>query len=164
VDSDHGNGFVVSHQAAVAAQPRERAFDDPASPNDLEATILVRALDDLDADRLSSKRTCELRPRIAAIGEELAQARVLPQRLLDQVGGAIAILRVGRDYLDREEMAFGVDDRVALDALCLLARIIADRVDRGPPFSVAFATCVSMIAAVGSGSRPHALRHSSSSA
>ena len=76
----------------------------------------------------------------------------------------MAVLRVGRDHLDCEQMAFGVDDGVALDALGLLARIIADRVDRGPPFSVAFATWVSMMPAVGSGSRPHALRHCSRSA
>src|SRR5262245_56404356 len=58
-------------------------------------------------------------------------------------------------------MAFRVDDGVALDALGFLARIIADRVDQGPPFSVAFATWVSMMAAVGSGSRPLAVRHCS---
>src|SRR5215470_15954499 len=44
------------------------------------------------------------------------------------------------------------------DALNFLARIIADRINGDPPFSVAFATCVSMIAAVGSTSRPQAPR------
>jgi len=51
-------------------------------------------------------------------------------------------------------VAFGVDEGVALNAFSLLARIIADRINGDPPFSVAFATCVSMIDAVGSPSRP----------
>src|SRR5689334_14800454 len=46
-------------------------------------------------------------------------------------------------------MPFDVDDRVSLDAFCLLARIIADR-SIEPPFLVGSATCVSMMAAVGS--------------
>lgn len=154
----HGQALVVGHQAAVAAEPGERTLDDPASANELEAAVLVSAFDDLDLDRFPGELACQLRPRIAAIGKQLAQTRVHAQRLLDQAGGAVAILRVGRDHLDGEQMAFGVDDGVALDALGLLARIIADRVDRDPPFSVAFATWVSMMPAVGSGSRPPALR------
>ena len=59
-------------------------------------------------------------------------------------------------------MAFRVDDGIALNAFNFLARIIADRTNGDPPFSVAFATCVSMIAAVGPGSRPQASRHLSS--
>ena len=47
-------------------------------------------------------------------------------------------------------MTFGVDEGVALNAFNFLARIIADRINGDPPFSVAFATCVSMIDAVGS--------------
>jgi len=154
----------VCHQAAVTAQPGECSLNHPASPNDLEAAVLVGAFDDLQLDRLPSQLTCQLRPSIAAIGEQLAQAWVLAQRLLDQVGGAIAVLRVGGDHLDGEQMAFGVDDGIALDALGFLARIIADRVDRDPPFSVAFATWVSMMAAVGSRSLPQASRHFSRSA
>jgi len=107
---------------------------------------------------------CQLWPGIATVGEQLAQARVLAQRLLDQVGGAIAILHVGGDHLDGEQMAFGVDNGIALDAFGFLTRIIADRVNRAPPFSVAFATCVSMMAAVGSRSRSQASRHCSRSA
>lgn len=69
VDGGHGQGFVVGHQAEVAAQPGERALDDPTAANELEAAVLVRAFDDLDLDRLTGELTCQLRRRIAAIGK-----------------------------------------------------------------------------------------------
>lgn len=110
--------------------------------NDLEATVLFSAFYDLDLDGLSGKLNCQLWPCVAAIGKQLARARVYAQRLLDQVGGAVAILRVGRDHLDCELMAFGVDYGVALYALGLLARIIPNRVDRGLPISGLFCNLV----------------------
>jgi hypothetical protein len=163
-DGGHGQSLVVGHEPPIAAQPREGALNDPTPADDLEAAVLVGSLDDLQGNGQPDDCTRELRPGIAAVGEYLAQPWELPQGLVNQTGSAIAILDVGRDHLDREEMAFGVDDRVALDALGFLARVVADRIDGGPPFSVAFATCVSMIAAVGSASRPQASRQLSSSA
>ena len=163
-DGGHGEGLVVGREPPVAAQPGKRSLDDPTAPDDLEAAVLVGPLDDLQGNGETGDRTGELRPGITAIGEDLGEPWTRPQCLLDQTGGAIAILDVGGNYLDREEVALGVDDRIALDALGFLARVVADRIDGGPPFSVAFATCVSMMAAVGSGSRPHASRHFSSSA
>jgi hypothetical protein len=149
----------VGHQTAIAAQPRECALDDPAATQDLEAAIPVGAFDDFQLDRQPDESIRKLRPGIAAVGEDLFQARIFLQRPLDQTGGAVAILDIGRDYLDREEVPLGVDESVALNAFDFLARIIADGINGGPPFSVAFATCVSMMAAVGSPSRPQASRH-----
>ena len=80
--------------------------------------------------------------------KDLFQARIFLERPLDQTSARVAIL----DILEREEVAFGVDEG-------MLARIVADRINGDPPFSVAFATCVSMIAAVGSLWRPQASRH-----
>jgi len=154
----------VGHEPPIAAQPREGALNDPAAADDLEAAVLVGPLDNLQYNGEPGDGTRELRPGITAVGEYCSQPWELLQRLFNQTGSAIAILDVGRDHLDREEMSFGVDDRVALDALGFLAGIVADRIDGGPPFSVALATCVSIIAAVGSASRPQASRHPSSSA
>ena len=50
-DGDHGEGFVVGHQTAIASQPRECALDYPAATQDLEAAILVGAFDDFQLDR-----------------------------------------------------------------------------------------------------------------
>ena len=48
-----------------------------------------------------------------------------------------------------QQQALGVYQDVALLALDLLARVIAMRVDRGPPFSAALTLWLSMIAALG---------------
>ena len=149
----------MRHQAAVAPQPRERPFDHPAAAHDLEATFLVGALDDLEIDGFASERCCELGSGVAAIGEDLRDPREQPACLADEIGGAIAILNIGRDHLNAEQKTYRVNERVAFDALGFLPGIIADRILAGPPFSVAFATCVSMIAAVGDASRPSASRH-----
>ena len=53
-----------------------------------------------------------------------------------------------------------VDEDVALLALDLLARIVAVRINAGPPFSALFTLWLSMIAAVGLASRSPCSRHS----
>ena len=121
--------------------------------------MLICAFHDFNLDRKTEERACKFWPGIAAVGENLFQSRIFPERLLDQTGGTVAILDIGRNYLEREEVAFRVDEGVALNAFSFLGRIIADRINGDPPFSVAFATCVSMIAAVGSRWRPQASRH-----
>jgi hypothetical protein len=50
--------------------------------------------------------------------------------------------------------ALRIDDEVALAPLDLLARIITHRVDRDPPFSADLTDWLSMIPALGLGSRP----------
>jgi hypothetical protein len=149
----------MRHQAAIAAQPRECALDHPTATQEFEATIFVGSFDDFQLDRQPDKRARELRPSIATVSEELFQSGIFLQRPLDQARSTVAILNISRNYLEREEVTFGVDEGVALNAFNFLARIIADRINGNPPFSVAFATCVSMIAAVGSPSRPQASRH-----
>lgn len=161
---DHGERFVVSRQATVAAQPRERALNHPASADDLEATILVSALHDLEVDRQMRDRRRDPRASVAAIGEDLLESRVFLDRLRHDDGSTVTVLRARRDHLDGDQMAFRVDDGVALNAFRFLARVISDRIARYPPFSVAFATWVSMIAAVGSALRPQAVLHCANNA
>ena len=62
---DDGEGFIVGYEAAVAPEPGEGALDEPPPPDDLEATVLVGALDDLERDGVSGEvgiepheRTC----------------------------------------------------------------------------------------------------------
>src|SRR5262249_43391962 len=104
------------------------------------------------------KRACKFRPGIAAVGEDLFQPRIFPQRLRSDQ-------RHSRDPGHWPELSRAREGDlpyrrgVALNTFNFLARIIADRINGDPPFSVALATCVSMIAAVGSPSRPQAFRH-----
>ena len=72
---------------------------------------------------------------------------------------AVAILDVGGVHDGVDQQALRVDENVPLLALDLLSRIVARRVDRGPPFSALFTLWLSMIAAVGLASREAASRH-----
>jgi hypothetical protein len=50
--------------------------------------------------------------------------------------------------------ALRIDEDVPLLAVDLLARIVAMRIDAGPPFSALFTLWLSMTAAVGDAARP----------
>ncbi len=66
-----------------------------------------------------------------------------------QQDAAIAILDVRRMDDGQKQKTFGIYKKMPLLALDLLARIIAWRVNRGPPFSALFTLWLSMMAAVG---------------
>jgi hypothetical protein len=110
----------VSHQAAITAQPRECALDHPAATQAFEATLLVGAFNDFQLDRQPDKRAREFWPGIAAVSEDPFQARIFPQGPLDQTAGTVAILDICRDYLEREEVTFGVDGALRLMPLIFL--------------------------------------------
>ena len=65
--------------------------------------------------------------------KDLFQARIFLERPVDQTSGTVAILDISRNYLEREEVAFGVDEGIALNAFNFLARIVADRINGDPP-------------------------------
>jgi hypothetical protein len=153
----------MGHEPTIAAQPGEGTLDHPTSPDDLEAAVLVGAFDDLEGNGLGCKIGFELGPGITAVSKDLGDEGKQPAGFGDEVGRAIAILYAGRDHLDAQQQSYRIDERVALDTLGLFTRVVADRIDFGPPFSAAFTACVSMMAAVGDGSRPSASRHWTSS-
>ena len=75
---------------------------------------------------------------IASVGEELFQERIHPEQGRKQQGAAVAILDIGRMNDGVEQQTQRVYENVALLAFDLLARIIAMRIDAGPPFSALF--------------------------
>ena len=101
---------------------------------------------------------------IGAVGEDISDEREQPPGSANEIAGTVAILHAGRDHLNAEQEPDRVDEQIALDALCFLARVIPDQIAPAPPFSVAFTLCVSMMAADGLASRPSASRHRTSSA
>jgi len=94
------------------------------------------------------------RPLIAGIGEDALDEREGSAGLAQNLMRAIAILDVGGVDDDTQEEAERVDEDVPLAPRDLLARVIALRVHRRPPFCAALALWLSMIAALGLISRP----------
>jgi hypothetical protein len=156
---DDGESLVVRHEPAVTAEPGEGAFDHPASPDDFDAAFFVGAFDDLEGNRLDCEFGFKLGAGIAAVGEDFGDEREQSARPADEAGGAIAILHAGRDHLDAEQQSDGIDEGVTFDTFGLFTRVVANQIGVAPPFSVAFTACVSIMAAVGDGSRPSASRH-----
>ena len=122
-------------------EPGQRPFDHPSSTRDLEAALVVRALDDSQLDRLTLERGFELRASIASVGEDFSDPWERTTRLVDQVSSAVGVLDVGRDRRDAEKQPNRIDEDIALDALGFLCRVVSDRIPLGPSFSVAFTAC-----------------------
>ena len=150
--------FVVAHQAPVSADPAERAFDDPALGQNDEA-VQVRALDDLQRPRPGAPdQGAHLRSGVATVADDALDEGKAPPGLAQQRLRPIPILNVGGMDVDVQQQAKRVDEDVALAPEDLLARVIAGRIKRAPPFNAPLALCASMIAVVGLASRPAASR------
>ena len=145
----------VFGEAPVATDPSQGTFDDPAFGKNDEAMHLG-ALYDLD---LPGSRRCDrcrqLRSLIVSIGEDGFDEREAAARpTVEDQPGAITILQVSRVDDDVQQEAERVDENVPLAARDLLARVIARRIERRPPFCAPLALWASMIATVGLASRP----------
>jgi hypothetical protein len=123
---------------------------------------VIRTLDDFsfDGGQNFCERLLESRPLIAAVGEQLRQERILPEESGKKQDAAVTILDIGGVNNRVEQQAQRIYEKVALLALDLLARIIAMRIDPGPPFSALLTLWLSMMAAVGLASRSPRSRHS----
>src|SRR5208337_5442253 len=75
----------------------------------------------------------ELRPLMAGVGIELDQERESAEEARHQQRAAVAILDVGGMHDRVHQQPLGIDEDVPLLALDLLARIVAGRIDAGPP-------------------------------
>ncbi len=158
--SDEGDGgpveiFVVLSQASATIDPGDGALDDPASWDDLETLGLGGALDHLDPPGSIVHGSTQLRAAVSAVGKDRLQEGKQPTGVAVQdQKGAVAVLQVGRMHGDGEDQAECIDKQVALLALDLLARVIARRVDGGPPFSAPFTLWLSITPALGDAARP----------
>ena len=76
-----------------------------------------------------------------------------PEQSGKQQDAAVAILDIGGVNDGVEQQPQRIYENMALLALDLLARIIAMRIDTGPPFSALLTLWLSMMAAVGLASR-----------
>ena len=99
------------------------------------------------------------RPRIGAVGEQLAQKGELPEQGAQQQHAAVAVLNTGPGDQRVQHQTERVDKNMALLALDQLAAIEARRVDADPPFSALLTLWLSITQAVGVISRPACSRH-----
>ena len=118
--------FPVLGRAATPSEPREGAFDHPATRNDFEALGGVGAFDDLQRpapDLLQS--TLQLGSGIAAIGEYMTQQRVVGRYGLQQVRRAVAILNIATMHGKANQEADGVGDDMTFAPFDPFAGVIA---------------------------------------
>src|SRR3954453_7197361 len=143
-------------QSTAAVQPRDGAHRGSDKP-----FRLIRALHDVKghAPQDLFDRTSELRSLVSAIGVELHQKRIAREEHGHQPNAPVAILDMGGVHDRVHQQALRVDEKVTLLAVDPFTRIIARRVDRGPPFSALFTLWLSMIATVGLASREACSRH-----
>lgn len=117
------------------------------------------ALDDFELPSAGiGNDLCDPWPLIGGIGEDLGDRGEPAARIAQQAADAVAILEIGAVDDDVQQQAEGVDEDVPLAAGDFLARVVALRVDRGPPFCAALALWLSRIATVGEALRPEASR------
>jgi transposase len=148
-------------QPTAAVQPSYGAFDNPTLREHHKALGGIRALHDFKghAPQDLLDRTSELRSLVSAIGVELQQKRIASEEHGHQPNTPVAILDMGGVHDRVHQQALRVDENVTLLAFDPFTRIIARRVDRGPPFSALFTLWLSMIATVGLASREACSRH-----
>ena len=122
---------------------------------------MIGAFDDFSFDLGHDfrERLLEFWPLIATIGKELLQEGIHPEQGREQQDAAVAILDVGGMDDGVQQQAERVYENMAFLPLDFLARIIAMRIDAGPPFSALFTLWLSMMAAVGLASRSSCSRH-----
>ena len=134
---------------------------DPAFGQHHESFGLIGAPDDFSFEARQDFRqgVVEARPLIGRVGKQLLQERIHPEQGRKQQDAAVAILDIGGMNDGVEQQPQRIYENVALLAFDLLARIIAMRIDPGPPFSALFTLWLSMMAAVGLASRSPCSRH-----
>ena len=106
-------------------------------------------------ERLGKKR-----PLIGGVGNQLFEEWKQTFHRGQQRDAAVAVLNAGGMNDGLEQQAQRIYENMALLALDLFARIIAMRIDAGPPFSALFTLWLSMMAAVGLASLSALSRHS----
>ena len=126
----------ISRETAEAADPSDRSFDDPSFWHDLEADCSVGSFDDVDHPRAgASSSSSRFRALVAAIGvDAFDKGKQATRASVEDQRDAVAILDVGGMNGDAQQEAERVDQDVPLATRNLLARIVALRIERRPPF------------------------------
>ena len=141
--------LVVLAQTTIAAKPSEGSLDDPTFGQNLEASDIVAAFDDLQNPVAHVSCPLDQFSGVSPIGPNPFQSGELPNQVGQHQLGPVAVLDIGRMHHDHQKQAQRVYNDVPLAAFDLLAGIVA----ACPPFSTVFTDWLSMIAAEGLGFR-----------
>ena len=130
-----GISLEIARQAAIAADPRERPFDNPAFGQDDEFVQFV-AFDDRNRPTAGlGSGSRDARPLVAGIGKDaLDEGKEAARAPIEHQLRPVAVLNIGGMDDDVQQKAERIDQNVALAARDLLARIKPLRVERGAPF------------------------------
>ena len=125
----------IARQAAIAADPGQGSFDDPALGQHDEFVQFV-ALDDLDHPTTGAgSRSRGAWSLIAGIGEDaLDEGEQAAGAPIENQPRPVAVLKVGGMDHNVQQKTERIDQDVALAPGDLLARIKPLRVERGAPF------------------------------
>lgn len=143
-DADHGETdecgdgagitFKIASQPAIAADPGEGPFDNPSLRQDFEASS-SGSLDDLQSPYSGAcDHASHLLTSVAAVGEDKLDEREQSSRSAQQVESTIPVLNIGGMNNNVQQETQRVDQDVPLATLDLLARVVARRIKRRPPF------------------------------
>jgi hypothetical protein len=144
-DADHGQpdegsdgagvALEIARQAAVAADPGQGAFDDPAPGQDDEFVQFI-ALDDLKHPTTGAgRRSRGAWSLIAGIGEDaLDEGKEAAGASIENQSRAVAVLNVGGMNDNVQQEAERIDQDVALAPGDLLAGVKPLRIKGGAPF------------------------------
>ncbi len=158
--------FPILGQPAATIEPGDCSFDDPSYRQQHKSLRVIRTFDDFNFNMRERfrQRAGELRPLISGVGDEFLQERKHAEQSRHHENAAVAILDVGGVNDGVKQQALRVYKQMALLALDFLARVIAMRIDAGPPFSALLTLWLSMMQAVGLASRSSFSRHATYSA
>jgi hypothetical protein len=146
-----GQVLIIAAHAAIAAQPGEGAFDDPATRDGLEVrtrraiVVLWRTPDDRDLEVFCGACPVAEGPSVGSISPEMVELGIALADAGKHHPAPDGIGEIGRMDLDSQHQAAGVHHQMALAATYLLPTVVAP----DPPFSVVRTDWLSMMPAVG---------------
>ena len=132
--------FPVLCQPTAAAEPPDRAFDNPSFGQNDEAFGSIGTTDDLgDETRQDARQpVIEHRPGIGAVGKHLIEEGELSEHGGQEHQPTVTVLNIGGCNQSMQQQAQRIDKDMALLAFDQLACIEAIGIDAGPPFSALF--------------------------
>ena len=146
--------FVIFAQPTTPTQPCKCAFHDPSAWQHFKMVDVRRTLDNLQKPTTECISPFYQLSCIAAISPDQLESRKSPHKLRKHKLGPVSVLDIRTMDDNGQKQSQSVYDDMALASRDLLACIVSMR----PPFSVVLTDWLSMMAALGVGSRPSASR------